>query len=73
MNVVEFNKKLDDYTDGFVIIPTNQWVGYAKADKGGYGSEDPSEWANWHLNLRDVIICRKVTVDLNNDPLEGEK
>lgn len=70
MNVVEFNKKLDDYTDGFVIIPINQWVGYTKADKGGYVSDDPSEWVDWHLKLVDVYFAKKVVIELSNDPLE---
>lgn len=70
MTVVEFNEKLREMTNGFVVVPINDRVGYAKGDVGGYESVISSEWANWHLNLRDAIICRKVTVELNDDLME---
>lgn len=62
MTVVEFNEKLREMTNGFVVVPIN--------DIGGYESVISSEWATLHLNLRDVIICRKVTVELNDDLME---
>lgn len=71
MTVVDFNEMLKKMADGFVIVPINDGVGYAKGDVGGYESVISSEWVSWHLNLRDIQFAKKVTIELNNDPLEG--